>query len=194
VLGREARAWSFAVGVLSLPGLVLGHLMAYALAYPSAEQRAHHLHHTGHETFSMLTMAALLLLPVALGFAAVGGLRSGDGVRPTVRRLALRLAALQCAAFLAVELTERGLHLTATVTDPAVLVGVAIQVPVAVGLAHLLAGFVLGLRQLVVRWWIRPVRLSPPKLAWSFRHPGPVCRAPYLGCVRPRGPPAVLPA
>jgi hypothetical protein len=29
--------------------------------------------------------------------------------------MALRLAALQCAAFLALELTERGLHLTTTV-------------------------------------------------------------------------------
>jgi uncharacterized membrane protein required for colicin V production len=192
VLGHQARALHFAVGVLSLPGLVLGHCMAYLLAYPSAEERAHHLQHTGHETIAMLTVAALFLLPVALGFAAMGGLRPGD--RSTVHRMALRLAALQCAAFLALELTERGLHLTTTVTDPAVLVGTAIQLPVALGLAHLVAGFVLGLHQLIIRWQIRPMQLSPPKLTWSYRRPGPVCRTAFLLYVHERAPPAALPA
>jgi hypothetical protein len=189
VRSRQARAWSVAFGVVSLPGLVLGHLAAYALAYPSAEQRAQHLHHTSHEAFPALTVVALALLVVALSLAAMGGLRSGD--RPTVRRVALRLPALQCTAFLALELTERDLHLVATITDPAVLVGAVLQIPVAVGLAYLLAGFAIGVRQLTVRWQIRPVPLSPPKASWSFRRPGPVRPAPFLDQARERGPPAL---
>lgn len=180
------RMWSVAAGALTLPGLVLGHVLAYVIAYPSAPEKALHLGNHSHGPFPGIVLIAFLVLPLALGAAALHGLRSER--RVPLWRTAVALGWLQCSAFTLLELVERGLHLTETITDPAVGIGALIQIPLAAVLIYLLAAFVHRVRRLVrVRTtpsWTAQLRLQQPPA-----EPGRILQAFFRRSLIPRAPP-----
>jgi hypothetical protein len=112
-------------------GIVLAHAVGYALAFPDGGLRASVLRATGHGYWPV----AVALAALAAGGAVV--LAVGAGVRRTWAQLLprpLALAAFQVVGFLAVETSERiaaGIPLSALLHERAVLVGVVVQVLVA---------------------------------------------------------------
>jgi hypothetical protein len=117
-------------------GLVLGHLLAYALAYPGEASRRAHLAGTGHGWLDVVTLSLMAVVPAVLALTAIRSLR--DGSRRTTW---VRLASLQVPAFLLIEVAERGASFDRALTDPAVLLGLVVQVLVAAVAALLLRGF-----------------------------------------------------
>ena len=117
-------------------GLVLGHLLAYALAYPGEASRRSHLAGTGHGWLDLVTLSLMAVVPAVLALTAVRSLRGGSRGTTWVR-----LAALQVPAFLLIEVAERGASFDSALTDPAVLIGLVVQVVVAAVAALLLRGF-----------------------------------------------------
>lgn len=124
--------------------VVVGHLIAYLLTYPSQGLRHLHLVVTGHSWTGMATASLLAAVPVILLAIAVGSLRTAASWPG--RALALRLTAIQAPAFLTLEIMERGWSAERAVSDPAVLVGLALQPLVAV-----IAAWVLELVRRTVR-------------------------------------------
>lgn len=135
--------------VLTAPLLVLsllvGHSLGYRWAVADPDARAHLLEDSGHGYFAY----APLLLAIGLTLIAaslIGRIRAavkGDrkGASPP-----WLFALLPPVAFVVQELTERLLHSghvhAGTLTEPAVLIGLVLQLPLAVialGLAWLLA-------------------------------------------------------
>jgi hypothetical protein len=116
--------------------LVLGHLLAYALAYPEEEARRSHLAATGHGWLDLVGLSLLAVIPAMLLLTTSGAIRGG----PVVAGWS-RLAALQVPAFLLIELAERGSAIGGAFSDPAVLLGIVLQLVVAGVAALLLRGF-----------------------------------------------------
>ncbi len=117
-------------------GLVIGHLLAYALAYPEEGTRRAHLAATGHGWLDIVSLSLLAVIPAVLLLTTEGAIRR----RPAVTGWS-RLAALQVPAFLLIELAERGSAIGGAFTDPAVLLGLVLQLVVAGVAALLLRGF-----------------------------------------------------
>jgi hypothetical protein len=117
-------------------GLVLGHLLAYALAYPEEGTRRAHLAATGHGWLDLVSLSLLAVIPAVLLLMTAGAIRG----RPAVTAWS-RLAALQVPAFLLIELAERGSAIGGAFSDPAVLLGMVLQLVVAGVAALLLRGF-----------------------------------------------------
>ena len=145
-------------------GVVVGHLVAYLLTYPSQGIRHIHLEITGHEWLGLGFASVLAAIPVILLLAVVRSLPSdapwtGPG-------LALRLAAVQIPAFLVIEVVERGWSVQEALVDPAVFVGLALQPVVAVVAARILEVVHRLVRAVVVR--LRP---APAPAAKSSRRP-----------------------
>lgn len=126
-------------------GLVLGHLLAYALAYPEEGARRSHLAATGHGWLDLVSLSLLAVIPAILLLTTSGTLRG----RPAVTAWS-RLAALQVPAFLLIELAERGSAIDGAFSDPAVLLGIVLQLVVA-GVAALLLRGVSALITAVAR-------------------------------------------
>jgi len=120
---------------LAAGGVVGGHALAYALAYPVAEARHAHLHETGHHGFPLLLVAGLAAAGAVLALTFVRAARR-EGTPPPFRML----LHLQVGLFLWLELGERGFDLAKAGADPAVVLGVALQVVLAFGLAWLARG------------------------------------------------------
>jgi hypothetical protein len=170
-------------------GVVLGHVTAYLLAYPVEGPRHDHLASTGHTWVGVAEASLLALIPVILLTVMIRASRprgswSGSG-------LALRLAAVQVPAFSAIEIVERG-SVVRTVTDPAVLIGLALLPLVAV-----LAAWLLGLLHRAVRAVLgaRSPRRRPS--ARSFPRPVLARVPPRLRLLLPtrrRAPPLSSPA
>lgn len=151
---------TWAVATVAWSGLILGHVVAYVLAYPLEGTRHAHLLATGHGSFGLLALAGLVAVPVALVLSVAHGLAGRDDL--SVRGTALRLAAVQTAGFLLLEVAERHLSVAAALSDPAVLIGVVVQIVVAVAGALLLVFLVRGARSLVGRQ--RRTRRAPAAL------------------------------
>jgi hypothetical protein len=117
-------------------GLVLGHLLAYALAYPEKGARRAHLAATGHGWLDLVSLSLLAVIPAVLLLTTASAIRG----RPAVTAWS-RLAALQVPAFLLIELAERGSAIGGAFSDPAVLLGMVLQLVVAGVAALLLRGF-----------------------------------------------------
>jgi len=129
----HVRPWSVTgrtvVGaLLAAFGVVVAHGLGYLSSYPRASARREAL--GGHEVLEAVGpllvvggIASAMLL-VALAVRRVGNLRQ---VRPTWPRL----AGWQMAGFLVLEFSERSGSLGDLFTEPAILVGALIQVPVA---------------------------------------------------------------
>lgn len=144
-------------------GLVLGHLLAYALAYPDPVGRRAHLAGTGHGWLDLVTLSLLAVVPAVLALTAVRALRGGHGGATW-----LRLSALQVPAFLLIEVFERGSSIHRAFTDPAVLLGLMVQVVVAAVTALLLGGLGRAVAAVAGRLRVRrprPVPMAHPHLA-----------------------------
>jgi hypothetical protein len=181
--------YAVAVAGAAWAGLVLGHLAGYAVAYPVAPARAAHLSATGHGWLEGTAASVAVAVAVALVTVAWGALSGGRS--PAPRRLAPVLAAVQTLAFGLVELAERGFDASLALTDPGFLIGLAVQVVVA-----LAAAVVLALTERGVRAAAR--RLRHPSSGRARRTiPVPVGtipppRAALLVRARRRAPPASL--
>lgn len=133
---RRRSAGPLAVAGLAAGGMVAGHTLGYAVAEPDAALRADHLAATGHGSFGLLACvaaaAALLAVAAVARRAATGSGEPGPTLSP--------LATAQVLAFALVELVERGGSAAVAARDPAVVVGLLLQVGVAALLARLVGG------------------------------------------------------
>jgi hypothetical protein len=118
-------------------GVVGGHALAYALAYPIRAIRDAHLEQTGHEGFPLLLLAGLLGSGAAILWLGIRSIRHAPA-SPSARTL----LGLQVPAFAFLELAERGFDVAAFARDPAVILGVLLQVVLALVIAAVVRGAV----------------------------------------------------
>lgn len=133
--GAWRRPWTSIL--LAVGGIVAGHALAYALAYPIRAVRDAHLGQTGHEGFPILLLAGLLGSGVAVLWLGVRSVHRTTG-SPDTRML----LGLQVPAFALLELAERGFDPAAFGRDPAVALGVVLQVVLAFVIAAIARGAV----------------------------------------------------
>ena len=186
----RARAW---LGALAFSGAVGGHILAYAFIAPDPHARAELLQGTGHGPWPVVVAIAL----AALVAGCAGCLRDGAARlrgSPTGQSLyastALRLGALQMASFLILETAERTLvhgHIHAVLGEPAVAVGMVVQVATALIGAALLVLFARVVDHFRAR---RPSIASRTESWLPLRHPRANGRRLVFGCAEPRGPPS----
>src|SRR5438045_3715558 len=88
-------------------GLVGAHVLAYVIALPDAAVRAAMLRGTGHGYLSAAGVVAVLAAIFGSFAAAALGARSGRAAPVAWRHAALRIAAVQTAAFVVLEIAER---------------------------------------------------------------------------------------
>jgi hypothetical protein len=168
---------------LAWSGMVLGHLLAYRLVYPAAHERVGHLLVTGHGGLPLWAVCAIACAPAVLMTTAALVIFGRGVAGPT----ALWLAAIQLPSFGLMELAERGFMLDELFGDPAFLVGLALQVAIALLASALLVVVTRAIRLLVPREWGRlpAPRVLPMPAARSRR----TRRAPFLSSLRLRAPP-----
>lgn len=121
----------------SVAGMAIGHAVVYSLA-PLSHSGTAALEVAGHSHWPLpwQPLPVVLLVAVALHAAGAGRRRAGGAWS-----LARPLAAIQSGGFLALEASERIVVLgsaAALLSEPVVLVGLAIQVVVALAIAGLL--------------------------------------------------------
>lgn len=129
---RERRR--LATLLLAFSGVLASHGLAYVIAHPDQAGRAAAL--DGHGYLSTLGVLAVPLVTVALGWASVRAARTAVGADGlTIGRLAL----WQTAAFVVQEVGERAVAGEAgqVLHEPAIAVGLLLQVPVAAALIGL---------------------------------------------------------
>lgn len=168
-----------------------GTLVAHSLAFRLVARDAHHhssmLLDTGHGYWGVAT-------PLAIGLALAGlagTLASSSRSQARFMSTARRVAGLQCVAFLTMETLERvsvGESLL-VVTEPVVLVGLALQVAIALAATGLL---VVLTRTLVTPSAATVLLPRPPTPALTLSHRCRLRAAPGLvyGGALLRAPPA----
>jgi hypothetical protein len=129
-------------------GAAVAHTLLYLVAVPDTKARATVLADSGHGYWSWALAAALVLGAVSAAATVGGHFRRGlrrDAAAPAggdpLGRLAARLAALQVGIYLVQELLERlmaGLPLDSVAHEQFLLMGLPVQVLVAVAVATLL--------------------------------------------------------
>ncbi|MFN8185987.1 MAG: hypothetical protein U0R69_02795 [Gaiellales bacterium] len=143
-MGRRALPWLLAVPVLAI-GSIAAHSLAYRLAVPDVPGRANALEATGHgylaqAPFVLGVLSAFLLAGLVVA-GRIGAYRASRLTLP-----AWPLALLPLVAFTVQEHAERALSSGTlpldTVTEPAFLVGLVLQIPF--GLVSLALGRWLG--------------------------------------------------
>ena len=122
---------------LALGGIVAGHALAYGLAYPIRALRDAHLEQTGHDGFPVLLLAGLLASGAAILWLGIRSIRHAPA-SPS----GWVLLSLQVPAFALLELAERGFDLAAFARDPAVALGLILQVVFAFVIAAIARGAV----------------------------------------------------
>lgn len=141
---RIFLAWLLVLPLVALSTQV-AHSIAYRLIKPGAVERAQHLQDTGHSSVSLVPLLAVITLILA---AAIGAAMARDQVRgQTVAKIELwPFAVMPAAAYVLQEVVERVAaghgDLGAIVSQPTLIVGLALQVPVAFA-ALALARFVV---------------------------------------------------
>lgn len=148
-IGSMSRIRGLAIGGLAWSGVVLGHLVAYLLVHPSEAERSALLENTGHGSFPLLLVSGLAAIPAILILLVIRVLR-GDR-SPAFVPTALWLAAIQVPAFLTMEFFERDMSVEQMLLEPAVGMGLAVQVLVAFISSLLVRTFVRGVRALISR-------------------------------------------
>jgi hypothetical protein len=161
-------------------GVVVGHIVAYLLGYPSAGPRHDHLVVTGHSWFGVATASLLAVVPVVMLTVAVRAIRSGGSWSGSA--LAFRLVAIQVPAFLLIEAVERRGSLGQALLDPSVFIGVVLQPLLAVLAAWLLDLFGRAVRAVAAR--LRP---QPCRALRSLPRPVPATLRPRLRLLLPLG-------
>jgi hypothetical protein len=142
-------------------GLVAGHFFTYVFLAPAGSHRAMLLSHTGHAYFPRAIAAAAALGAIAMGAAAARGVaRRHAGARTYGwRALAIRMAIVQAAGFVALEIVERMIVDAPLAGMAAVLpVGFAVEVLVAASVAALLCLTVVAAETVVRVLAKRPER------------------------------------
>ena len=141
-MNRRPFLW---IAALALSGVAAGHSVAYYLAAPGAAQRQALLAQTGHSYWNVAVTVAVLLELAGVFAVAVRHFRAGragtSSLQLTFGQLAGRLAAMQVAAFTALEVTERvrsGVPVGEMFHNHLLPIGVAIQLLVACAGALLL--------------------------------------------------------
>jgi hypothetical protein len=169
---RTALRSPLALAGVAAAGILAGHWIAYVLAFPGSVMRAHVLHDTGHSYWDVAVKVAVLALVVGLTSVVGRHLRARDPDSDPQHRvsfLAWRLIVIQVLGFALMEIGER-LAAGAPVGDlflhEVFLVGLALQVLIAVAGAALLAWFDRAVRRVVVlfRRSRRPARARQPRL------------------------------
>jgi hypothetical protein len=125
-----------------MAGLVLGHVLAYLIAVPDPHHRAFVLQQTGHEYLPAMAEAALVLALAGIAAVVIGAFAPEPrGGSEALWRLAGRLALVQVLAFGGQEVVERivaGAPLRHLASDHILVIGMAVQVVVAVAAAAFL--------------------------------------------------------
>jgi hypothetical protein len=123
---------------MAIVGVVLGHWLSYLLAIPDAHLRAEVLAQSGHGYWMVAVKAAVVFGCVGVGTLLFRHLNAHMRGEPSVEdrpaAVALRLALLQVAAFVAMEAVERsvaGEPVSQVFRHHIFLFGVALQVAVA---------------------------------------------------------------
>ncbi len=130
---RQRLAWVSTVPLMAA-GLLAGHALAYRLAIPDGNARAHALAHSGHRYLAYAPLALAVCLTLVLAALALRALAAfrGEGRRSAPPAI---FAVLPPAAFVLQEHLERLVHsghLAWTVAlAPTFLLGLALQLPVA---------------------------------------------------------------
>jgi hypothetical protein len=143
--GARSRS-SWFVSAAALVGVVLGHPIAYRIAFPDPIDRRAVLAHSGHGYWFAAVMLAVGCAVLAGSGTVFDHVRRALGRRspaPTASTMAtaLRLAAIQSALFVGQEVLERlraGEHLSSFGRGGFLLVGIAVQIAVAVAIAVVL--------------------------------------------------------
>jgi hypothetical protein len=135
-----------ALGGLAWVGIVAGHVLSYVLTYSDPIDRTAHLAVSGHHSFPIQVASGLAIVPAILVLLAVRAVRGPAA--PPPGRMTVRLAAIQVPAFLVMELWERAWSLDSFSSEPAILLGIVIQVLVAGASAMLCRAFVRVVRAL----------------------------------------------
>jgi hypothetical protein len=198
-----ARGRAPLIAFAAVAGVVAGHALAYAAAYPNAGVREVLLGQTGHRYWSTAIACAVVFGAIAV-FGTVGrhfirGVRGvgAEGEQPAgwwegVRRSALRLAALQVSLFVIQEVVERLLAhapVSSMLHGPFLSIGLALQVLVAAALALVLS-FLGRAAEAIGRALApaEPVRRATPRYGVAAGRT--FASAILLGTRLTRGPPA----
>lgn len=187
-MAAVSRLRLLAVAGLAWAGMVVGHLLAYRLVYPSMPHRLEHLMETGHGAFPLPMVCALACAPALLMAVAAAYLAGGGDLRPTV----MWLAAIQVPSFALLELAERHFVIDLLLREPAFYVGVGVQLAIA-AIASALVRVVVRAIRVLVGWRRRTIRapavVAVPALAgWATP------RRDFLVSLRHRAPPLGLAA
>ncbi|MDQ3767282.1 MAG: hypothetical protein M3346_08060 [Actinomycetota bacterium] len=191
ITGR-ARTW---LGALAFSGAVGGHILAYALVEPGEQERAELLQGTGHRLWSVVVALALAALVGGLAGCLRDGaerLRGATSNRSLYASTTGRLAGLQVCSFVLLETAERTLahgHLHLVMGEPAVALGIVVQVITALIGAALLVLFERVVEHLRDRGARAAARRAPLAPILCLR---PGLRRLLIGCSHPRGPPLSL--
>jgi hypothetical protein len=146
--------------VLAVTGVVIGHTITYAVAFPDDHHRAALLRDTGHAYWQAAVAVALLAGAVAAGSHVAHAVR---GCAPlSLPRAGLRLAALQMVVFTMMETSERvsvDQPLTSLFDHRVLLLGLVVQAVVAAGLVQVLR--LVGRAAIAVASAVARVRWTP---------------------------------
>ena len=138
----RTRLW---LGGLASGGVVVAHWLAYRLTTPAGHHESEILHATGHRHWTWFMAAALGAAVAGLAGFAYQRMRASASMSPAaLYRYSLgRLIALQATGFLLLEIIERlASHGSLDLAhQPAVVLGVALQILIAFVGALLLVAF-----------------------------------------------------
>jgi hypothetical protein len=124
---------------LAVTGVVIGHTITYAVAFPDDHHRAALLRDTGHAYWQAAVAVALLAGAVAAGSHVTHAVRRRGPL--SLPRAGLRLAALQMVVFTMMETSERvavDQPVTSLFDHRVLLLGLVVQVAVAAVLVQVL--------------------------------------------------------
>lgn len=188
---RSGLTWVLTAPLLAV-GVLTGHSLAYALTVFAPHERAHVLEESGHAYLhhATLLVAVCFSLAAAAFVSRALAVARGRRNRPVPAPV---FAVLPPVAFLAQEYLERLLHsgelAWATALQPAVLVGLVLQIPIALAtlaLARTLAELADSVgrsfaqeppKRLVTPLFLVPVSVDAPLLrsvdsrGWTERGP-----------------------
>ena len=188
------RAWLLALPLIAA-GSQLAHWLAYRLTEPEAHARAHALAESGHGYANALRLVAITSLCLVVAVLATNARDALHG-RARLRIERWPFVLVPIVGFAIQELAERlaaGGEAVLTIGLPAVLIGLALQLPIAL-VAYALARLLLAASELVGAALAPPPQIRPRRIA-----PVPIPAEPLLPAISalaspetPRGPPQPL--
>ena len=163
---RDRRAFrGLTLAGMAGAGVVLGHWIAYAVAVPSAHLRSEVLADAGHDYWPLAVKSAVALAIAGLGALTLwlaAGTPPRDGTRSRMfLALLWRLGLAQIIAFTVLEVSERmaiGSPLGTLWHHHLFLVGVAVQIAMAVAGSLVLLGFRRAVIRILAALRARPRR------------------------------------